>query len=129
MSSGGNWKELFAAATSGDLELLHYHVAHGVDIDYAHPEFLSTPLVACILAGQAAAAHLLLDHGAQVNLYSEFDGMNPLQAARHACLPALEARLLSMGATAPAVAPQHTADARPWWRRLLTSGRSRQPLR
>jgi ankyrin repeat protein len=118
LSAGGNWKELFAAATSGDIALLRYHVQHGVDIDYAHPEFLSTPLVACILAGQEAAAHLLLDHGAQVNLHSEFDGMNPLQAARHARLPALEARLLAMGATAPAATPAREAD-RPWWRRLL----------
>ena len=95
MSSGGNWKELFNAAVAGDLDLVRYHVQHGVDIDYAHPEFLSTPLVACILAGQEAAAHLLLDSGAQVDLASEFDGMNPLQAARHAGLasrPAWAAR-------------------------------------
>jgi hypothetical protein len=116
MSSGGNWKELFHAATTGDLELLRYHVEGGVDLNYAHPEFLSTPLVATILAGQEAAAQLLIDHGAQVDLHSEFDGMNPLQAARHARLPALEARLRALGATAPPVAVVRPA---PWWRRLL----------
>lgn len=124
MSSGGNWKELFNAAVAGDLDLVRYHVRHGVDIDYAHPEFLSTPLVACILARQEAAAHLLLDSGAQVDLASEFDGMNPLQAARHAGLAELEARLLAMGATAPK-APAPTAVQRPpWWRRLWTPQRS-----
>lgn len=128
MSSGGNWKELFHAATTGDLELLRYHVRCGVDIDYAHPEFLSTPLVACILAHQEAAAHVLLDSGAQPDLHSEFDGMNPLQAARHAGLPALEARLLTMGATTPPPVPP-AAGARPWWRRLLAAARSRRTLR
>jgi ankyrin repeat protein len=98
MSSGGNWKELFNAACEGDLELLRYHVKMGVDIDYAHPEFLSTPLVACLLAGQEAAAMLLLDAGANPGLHSEFDGMTPLQAARHAGLPAVEARLRALGA-------------------------------
>lgn len=118
MSSGGNWKELFNAAVTGDLDLVHYHVRHGVDIDYAHPEFLSTPLVACILARQEAAAQLLLDSGAQVNLASEFDGMNPLQAARHMGLPTLEARLLAMGATAPCPPAAMPAPPAPWWRRL-----------
>ena len=118
MSSGGDWKELFHAATTGDLELLRHHVRCGVDVNYAHPEFLSTPLVACLLARQEAAAQLLLDSGAQVDLHSEFDGMNPLQAARHAGLPALEARLLAMGATAPPPAPP-AAGAGPWWRRWL----------
>ena len=31
--SGGNWKELFAAAESGDLPLVEYHVRQGVDIN------------------------------------------------------------------------------------------------
>ncbi|MCP5272787.1 MAG: ankyrin repeat domain-containing protein [Burkholderiaceae bacterium] len=122
MSSGGNWKELFNAAVAGDLDLVRYHVQHGVDIDYAHPEFLSTPLVACILAGQEAAAHLLLDSGAQVDLASEFDGMNPLQAARHAGLAGLEARLQAMGATAPCQPAPVAARRPPWWRRLWTPG-------
>jgi len=40
---GGNWKEMFAAAEAGDLDLVEYHVSRGVDVNYAHPEFLSTP--------------------------------------------------------------------------------------
>ena len=50
--SGGNWKEMFNAGCEGDLALVEYHVKAGVDVNYAHPEFLSTPLVAAILAGQ-----------------------------------------------------------------------------
>ncbi|MBA4343348.1 MAG: ankyrin repeat domain-containing protein [Methylibium sp.] len=124
MPAGGNWKEMFNAACEGDIELLRYHVDCGVDVDYAHPEFLSTPLVACILARQQASAELLIECGANINLQSEFDeGMTPLQAARHVGLQAVEARLLALGATAP---PQRAAPARAaapskpvWWRAWL----------
>ena len=55
---GGNWKEMFNAACAGDLDLVRYHVSNGVDVNYAHPEFLSTPLVASILARQEEAARI-----------------------------------------------------------------------
>jgi hypothetical protein len=43
--SGGDWKEMFNAGCEGNLELVKYHVQAGVDVNFAHPEFLSTPLV------------------------------------------------------------------------------------
>lgn len=100
--SGGDWKELFRAACEGDIELLRYHVKNQVDVNYAHPEFLSTPLVACLLAGQETSAHLLLDHGADPLLLSEFDGITPVEAARQAGLVRVEERLREMGAPDPA---------------------------
>lgn len=95
--SGGNWKEMFDAAVAGDLELVAYHVKAGVDINYAHPEFLSTPLVASILARQEAVALYLLQSGADPALPSEFDGATPIQAARQVGLAALEAQLVARG--------------------------------
>lgn len=115
---GGNWKEMFNAACEGDMDLVAYHVKNGVDVNYAHPEFLSTPLVAAALAGQEAVALYLLDAGAQPGLHSEFDGMAPLQAARRAGLVALEARLLALGATAPPDPSDEQVGN--WWRRILT---------
>lgn len=116
--SGGNWKEMFDAAVAGDLGLVEYHVKCGVDVNYAHPEFLSTPLVAAILAGQEAVARYLLDAGANPGLPSEFDGVTPVQAARQAGLAALEARLVELGA-----APLPPAEARrSWVARLFTRG-------
>lgn len=96
--SGGNWKEMFAAAEQGDIALVEYHVTQGVDVNYAHPEFLSTPLVATILARQEDVAHFLLGAGADPTLHSEFDGLNPVQAARQVGWPGLEARLVALGA-------------------------------
>ena len=113
--SGGDWKEMFNAGCEGDLALVDYHVKAGVDVNYAHPEFLSTPLVAAILAGQEAVALYLLDHGAVPSLPSEFDGLTPMQAARRAGLGAVEARLQALGIAAPP-----PVEARGGWlRRLL----------
>ena len=98
--SGGNWKEMYAAAEGGDLPLVEYYVKLGVEIDYAHPEFLSTPLVAAILAKQEEVALFLLDAGANPCLHSEFDAMTPAQAAQHAGLSQVEAKLVELGVPA-----------------------------
>jgi ankyrin repeat protein len=112
--SGGNWKEMFSAACDGDLDLLDYHVKAGADINYAHPEFLATALVASILAKQEDAALYLLSHGANPHLLSEFDGLTPAQAALQTGLVRVQRRLQELGAT-PAEPPQ--APQR-WWSRL-----------
>lgn len=115
--SGGNWKEMFNAACDGDLELVRYHVENGADINFAHPEFLSTPLVACILAQQAHIAHFFLDHGAAPNLLSEFDGATPVQAARQVGLSTVEDRLVALGVPLPDATPPTRVTR--WWRRLF----------
>jgi histidine triad (HIT) family protein len=87
--SSGDWKEMFHAAVDGDMDLLRYHLSAQVDPNYQHPEYMCTPLVACILAGQYDAAALLLQWGADPKLRSESEGMTPLQAAHQRRDPAL----------------------------------------
>lgn len=110
--SAGDWKELFSAACAGNLPLVRYHVRSGVDLNHAHPEFLSTPLVACLLEGQEAVAHYLLDHGAWPDLRSELEGLTPLQAARQVGLSSVEQRLLALDLGA---SPEPARV--PWWTR------------
>jgi uncharacterized protein len=119
--SAGDWKEMFLAACAGDVELVRYHLDIGVDADYAHPEFQSTALVACILAGHEQVAHLLLDHGADPLLASPLEGQTPAQAARQAGLAGVEARLLAMGA--PAQAPGSAPHREGWLARRRTGRR------
>ena len=94
---GGDWKEMFQAACAGDIELLRFHVCNGVDVNYVHPEYLSTPLVACVLAGQVDSALYLLDSGADPSALSELDGLTPLQAADTIGLTPVLERLDAMG--------------------------------
>ncbi len=120
--SGGDWKEMFNAGCAGDLALVEHHVKSGVDVNCAHPEFLSTPLVAAILAGQEAVALYLLDHGANPALPSEFDAATPLQAARQMGLAAVEEKLYALGVPrAPAAVDRPARSAQtPAHRRTLT---------
>ena len=115
---GGNWKEMFNAACDGDLELVKYHVRSGIDLNYAHPEFLATPLVACTLAGHEHVALYLLEAGANPHLLSEFDGLTPIQAARQAGLAALEEKLVHLGVTLPPPVKVRAS----WFRRLIARG-------
>lgn len=110
--SAGDWKDFYKAACEGDLALVAHYVDEGIDLDYAHPEFFSTALVGAIRAGQAQAALLLLERGANPTLRSEIDGMTPIEAARVSALPAVEARLRGLGAVLP---PARPAGWRRWW--------------
>ena len=115
--SGGDWKELFQAACDGDLTLLRHHAERGVDVNFAHPEFLSTPLVASILAGQEPAARCLLAHGADPCLGSELDGLTPWQAAHRMGMDALAQDLQALDAEPrlPMVAEASDRPGWAWW--------------
>lgn len=91
--SAGDWKDMFLAACAGDADLVRFHAENGVDLDFAHPEFQSTALVAAILAGREDVAHLLLDLGADPALVSPLEGVNPMQAAREVGLTSVATRL------------------------------------
>ncbi|WP_193315189.1 ankyrin repeat domain-containing protein [Nostocoides sp. F2B08] len=95
--SAGDWKDMFLAACDGDLELVRYHLDHGVDVDFVHAEFQSTVLVAAILAGQERVADLLLDRGADPTARSPLEGQTPLEAAREIGMSHVVDRLLGMG--------------------------------
>lgn len=92
----GNWKSMYEAACAGDRELVEYYVRSGVDVDYIHPEFMSTALVSCILAGQQDIALYLLDQGADPTRLSPWEEMTPAQAAEKAQLPEVGARIQAL---------------------------------
>lgn len=99
--SSGDWKEMFDAAVEGNMAVLRYHLVAGVDANYQHPEYMCTPLVACILANQREAAKLLLAFGANPHLRAEIEAMTPLQAAYHVGNPVLIALIDPTLASAP----------------------------
>lgn len=99
--SGGDFKDMFGAAVRGDVELVRFHLARGVDPDHVHPELQSTALVTCILAAQEETARELLAHGADPLLESELDETTPVLAARAVGLSDLEDHLVGLGAPRP----------------------------
>ncbi|QDK46407.1 ankyrin repeat domain-containing protein [Bdellovibrio sp. ZAP7] len=80
--SAGDWKEMYGAAVSGNLDLVQYHIKNGVSPNYQHPEIMSTALVASIIGGHLDISLYLLENGADPTLISEFDNLTPLQAAK-----------------------------------------------
>merc|ERR1712232_785234 len=60
---GGNWKDLFNAAETGDVEKLRYHLRMGVDPNYQHPEFLSAPIFEAIRNGYMEIVQILVEDG------------------------------------------------------------------
>jgi ankyrin repeat protein len=80
--SAGDWKEMYRAAEEGDLELVRYHIANGINPNYQHPAVLSTPLVASIINGHVEIARYLLENGADGDLSSHFEELTPIEAAR-----------------------------------------------
>lgn len=79
---GGNWKEMLVAVHNGDLDLVKYHVRAGVDINYQHPELLTTPLIDAAEYGQYEIAEYLLAQGADPKIPAGFSSDTPLRMAR-----------------------------------------------
>lgn len=51
--SAGDWKRFYQAVCDGDMRLVRHYIEAGIDVNYAHPEFFSTPLVASRSMGEA----------------------------------------------------------------------------
>ncbi len=79
--AAGDWKELFAAAQTGDLELVKYHIKMGVNPNYQHPEFMCTPLIESIQQQQFEVAKFLLENGADPSIKEDFGTNTPLSMA------------------------------------------------
>lgn len=82
MPEGGNWKEMFYASEKGDVELVKYHIKMGVDPNYQHPEFLTSPLLESLRLGQLEVAKFLMENGADPHLKEAFGSDTPLSVAK-----------------------------------------------
>ncbi len=73
MPEGGDWKELYDAACEGRLNTISNALRMGVDPNYQHPEYGTTPLIAAVEKGQIEAARLLIQGGADPDIKSQWD--------------------------------------------------------
>ena len=80
--AAGDWKDMLSAVQEGDLELVKYHLERGVNPNYQHPEFLTTPLIESISFEQYEIAEYLLEKGADPCLKAGFSLDSPLAVAK-----------------------------------------------
>lgn len=79
--SGGNWKDMLLASQTGDLELVKYYFKTGIDINYQHPEAMTTPLIESLRFGHLDIAEFLLENNADVFAKEGFSGDTALSVA------------------------------------------------
>ena len=79
--SAGDWKELYLSAQNGNLELVRYHIRMGVNPNYQHPEFMTTPLIASIERQHFEIVEFLLNNGSDPCLKEDSGYHTPLSMA------------------------------------------------
>lgn len=60
----GDWKDMFLGVQKNDFELVRYHIRMGIDLNYQHPEFLTSALIESIRLQHWEMMKYLLDNGA-----------------------------------------------------------------
>ena len=80
--SHGDWKQMFLGVQNNDLEMVKYYLDEGVDVNYQHPEYMTSPLIEAIVNKYPAMVKLLLENGADVNLKEAYTELTPLQIAK-----------------------------------------------
>ncbi len=80
--SGGDWKDMFQAAQTGDVGLVEYYLKSGIDPNYQHPEFMASALIESIRFDHFNVTKLLLEKGADPTIIEDMDGDTPLSVAK-----------------------------------------------
>lgn len=80
--AGGDWKDMFAAVQKNDLELVDYHLRMGIDLNYQHPEFMTTFLLESVKQEHFEIAKLLLENGANPSDKEIWGEYTPLSLAK-----------------------------------------------
>jgi uncharacterized protein len=79
---GGDWKEMFLGVETNDFNLVRYHISTGVDLNYQHPEFLTSALIESINQNHLEMMKFLLDNGANPAIEEAFSCKSPMQIAK-----------------------------------------------
>ncbi|MCU0446333.1 MAG: zinc-binding dehydrogenase [Microscillaceae bacterium] len=78
----GDWKDMFKGVHENDIELVRYHIRMGVDLNYQHPEFLTSPLMESIRGNHLEIMALLLENGALPDLKEVDSNQEPSELAK-----------------------------------------------
>ncbi len=78
----GDWKDMFRGVQSNDFELVKYYIRMGIDLNYQHPEFLTSPLIEAIRDKNLAMMTLLLENGALADTCEVASEKSPMTIAK-----------------------------------------------
>jgi uncharacterized protein len=100
MSSAlSSWKALFKACSDNDSDRVQYYLDEGVDPNYQHPEYRTSPFLEAVRCGNVRCVNALLSSGASLTGVEGRSGMNPLELAlyerQHAVVDILLSKLSS----------------------------------
>jgi ankyrin repeat protein len=79
---GGDWKDMFFGVQNNDFDLVRYYIRLGIDLNYQHPEFLTSPLIESIRCKHWQMMEFLLENGAFPYLKEAESNKSPLEIAR-----------------------------------------------
>lgn len=80
--SAGDWKDMLIAIQKGNMDIVKYHIKNGINPNYQHPEFCTTPLVESIEHERIEIAKYLLNKGADPSLKVGISNDSPLSIAK-----------------------------------------------
>jgi uncharacterized protein len=79
---GGDWKEMFLGVETNDFDLVRYHLSNDIDLNYQHPEFLTSALIESINRNHLEMMVYLLENGALPDLKEVFSNKTPMTIAK-----------------------------------------------
>ncbi len=80
--SGGDWKQMFKAVQTGDINLVEYYLKLGIDPNYQHPEYMAAALVESIRFNHLDITKLLLENDADPKIEEVMGSDTPMSVAK-----------------------------------------------
>jgi ankyrin repeat protein len=79
---GGDWKEMFLGVETNDFTLVRYYLDRDIDVNYQHPEFLTSALIESIARNHIEMMGFLLERGADPTIKEALSNKPPMQIAK-----------------------------------------------
>ncbi|MEQ9468992.1 MAG: hypothetical protein RLN88_16405 [Ekhidna sp.] len=79
--TSGDWKGFIQAIIDNNRQEVEYYLSSEVDLNYAHPEMMTTPLIEAVRFDYFELVVLLLEKGASPTFQSQL-GESPLKLAK-----------------------------------------------
>jgi uncharacterized protein len=77
----GDWKALYSAVQSNNFNMVKLYVGLGCDVNFQHPEIMTTVLIEACRQKNFEISKYLLENNADPTIEEDFGGETPLSVA------------------------------------------------